>query len=201
MPVYTSRRGRQEFLLRQCRDFIYNVKVLDVGCGEAYLRSHIKDYVGIDIAGNPDIYFDLEQEVLPFGDNSFDVVICLDALEHIQSAHKILKEIFRVSKSHVVISLPNEYTLYFRLRFLLGKPKKELGWFPRNQHKWFGSYNQAREFVDFHAKKCDFVILKDFPVFQYRRLNKLMFILERFPNFLASTYWAILRRTSQPFGG
>jgi len=195
MPVYTSRKGRQEFLLRQCKDFIYNKKVLDVGCGEAYLRARIEDYVGIDIAGNPDICFDLEQGVLPFDDNSFDLAICLDVLEHIQAAHKILEEIFRVSRSHVVVSLPNEYTLYFRLRFLLGKPKKELGWFPRNRHKWLASYNQAKEFIGFYAGRCGFKVSRDFPLFQYRRLNKLMFLLKRFPNLFASTYWVLLEKS------
>jgi len=201
MPVYASRKGRQEFLLDQCKDFMYDGKVLDVGCGEAYLRSYIADYVGIDIAGDPSIYFDLEQGVLPFDDNSFDTVICLDVLEHIQAAHKIFEEIFRVSNGHVIISLPNEYTLYFRLMFLLGRSKKEFGWFPRNQHKWLGSYNQAKEFVGFYARQCGFVIYKDFPVFQYRRLNKLMPVLRKFPNLFASTYWAILRKASHPSAG
>ena len=194
MPAYRSREGRQHFLLRQCGDFIHAGSVLDVGCGEASLRGHIERYVGIDVAGNPDINFDLEQGILPFSNDSFSIVVCLDVLEHIQAAHEILMEIFRVSSDYVVISLPNEYTLYFRLRFLLGKSKKEFGSFPRNQHKWLASYNQAREFVGLYADKCGFAILREFPVFQYRRLNVVKFLLRYCPNLFASTYWAILKR-------
>ncbi|UCE35194.1 MAG: class I SAM-dependent methyltransferase [Deltaproteobacteria bacterium] len=196
MLSYSSRGERQAFLLSQFNDFVQG-QVLDVGCGQAHLRNYVKGYVGLDIAGNPDVYFDLEQGVLPLRDGSFDTVICLDVLEHVQSAHEIIQEIFRVSGRYVVISLPNEYLLYFRLKFLLGKTKKEFGWFPRNQHKWLGSYNQARDFVAFYAKRSGFALMKEFPVFTYRRLSRLGFLLGLFPNVFATAYWAALRKASE----
>lgn len=70
-------------------------KVLDLGCG-------IKDYS--DIATNtitvdawpvvkPDIVLDFEKELLPFADNSFDHVLLIDVIEHLdKSAGKLLIE-------------------------------------------------------------------------------------------------------------
>jgi SAM-dependent methyltransferase len=193
MPAYESRKERQDFLLAQIRDLKWE-SLLDVGCDQAHLRNRVDNYVGIDIAGKPDILGNLEQGVLPFPDGTFDVVVCLDVLEHVQAAHAVIEEILRVSNKYVVISLPNEFLLYYRLRFLLGKTKKEWGWFPRNQHKWLGSYNQAREFVHLYAKKYGFGILWEFPVFLYRRLNTIKFLIKHRPNLFASAYWAVLEK-------
>ena len=37
---------------------------------------------------------DFEKEDLPYKDNTFDVVICLDVLEHLENPHKLLSELF-----------------------------------------------------------------------------------------------------------
>lgn len=50
---------------------------------------------------------------LKFKDNTFDVVSCVDVLEHVEDYHSFLDELLRVSKRGVFISTPNrreEYT-------------------------------------------------------------------------------------------
>lgn len=44
-----------------------------------------------------------------FPDNSFEVVACYELLEHLQyeNFYKALSEIFRVSKSYAILSLPD----------------------------------------------------------------------------------------------
>ena len=61
--------------------------------------------------------------VLPFGDQSFDIVICKDILEHVLEPMVVLQEVRRVLKDngYVVISVPNHFYLPMRLRILLGK--------------------------------------------------------------------------------
>lgn len=45
--------------------------------------------------------------VLEFADDSFDIVTCVDVLEHVEDYHRFLKELLRVSRKGVFISTPN----------------------------------------------------------------------------------------------
>lgn len=54
---------------------------------------------------------------LPFGNNAYDTIICLEVLEHLDEPARALKEIKRVSRSYAIISVPN--TLIFRIGNLL----------------------------------------------------------------------------------
>ena len=91
-------------------------RVLDCGCGTGYYSSFIKqkldidfDLVGIDIsrtalqkAANRSLsktYLGMsDAELLPFKDESFDVVLSLAMIEHVISPENILNECFRVLK-------------------------------------------------------------------------------------------------------
>ena len=54
---------------------------------------------------------------LPFRDNAYDTIMCLEVLEHLDEPARALKEIKRVSRSYAIISVPN--TLIFRIGNLL----------------------------------------------------------------------------------
>ncbi|MFH1144533.1 MAG: methyltransferase domain-containing protein [Candidatus Eisenbacteria bacterium] len=57
----------------------------------------VASYVGVDIAGRPDIELNLEKaERLPFDDDAFDTVLCADVLEHLDNLHAIFDELVRV---------------------------------------------------------------------------------------------------------
>lgn len=45
--------------------------------------------------------------MIPYGDNSFDVVACVDVLEHAVDFMKLLQEMFRVASRVVFVSTPN----------------------------------------------------------------------------------------------
>ena len=50
---------------------------------------------------------------LPFPDDTFDVVTCVDVIEHVEDYDRLIKEMLRVSKKGVFLSTPNrrpEYT-------------------------------------------------------------------------------------------
>jgi hypothetical protein len=52
-------------------------------------------------------------ETLPFADESFDVVTCVDVIEHVEHYEAFIEEMLRISKRGVFISTPNrrpEYT-------------------------------------------------------------------------------------------
>jgi|SRR3989344_6678395 len=52
----------------------------------------------------------LKQDVqkLTFKDNSFDMVTCFEVLEHIPDPVKAMKELYRVTKNRLLISVPND---------------------------------------------------------------------------------------------
>jgi len=77
------------------------LRVLDVGCGVKPYQPYFADaaeYVGLDVAGNP--YADLEGavEALPVADESFDLVLCLQVLEHTEDPAQAVRELHRVTK-------------------------------------------------------------------------------------------------------
>jgi SAM-dependent methyltransferase len=101
-------------------------RVLDAGCGEGVLVEEYGDRLrieGVD-ANYASTHVRRGNVVsLPFGDGTFDRVLCLDVLEHLSLADqpRALGEIFRVLTpgGEALISAPNLAHLQSRLHFLL----------------------------------------------------------------------------------
>ncbi len=66
------------------------------------------------------IYADMEQP-LPFNTDEFDLVTCLEGVEHVINPSLLLGELVRITKPSglIVISMPNICNLWSRLTFLL----------------------------------------------------------------------------------
>lgn len=108
------------------------LKLLDVGCGKGeLLRSFAGG--GIELHGCdwlpelPDARgityrsVDLNRNGLAgYDDHSFDVVVCSDVIEHLESPAMLLREMSRVLRPDgtVIVSFPNSWNLLERLRFL-----------------------------------------------------------------------------------
>jgi 2-polyprenyl-3-methyl-5-hydroxy-6-metoxy-1,4-benzoquinol methylase len=124
-------------------------RYLDVGCwdGEstAYYRSLEKfdEVYGVDIcadavgdAGKLGIgaeVTDLNHQDLPFPDEHFDAVTCVDVIEHLVEPFHVLREIKRVLKRNgqMLIGTANVASLSNRLRILFGyRPRTSFddGW-------------------------------------------------------------------------
>ncbi|WP_457642103.1 methyltransferase domain-containing protein, partial [Persephonella sp.] len=93
--------------------------ILDAGCGSGTLTNFFDskkyDITGIDISDTALEYFKHKKvkgsiSNLPFEDNSFDLVICSDVLEHIPEKEfdQSIKELKRVSKKYILIISPND---------------------------------------------------------------------------------------------
>ena len=110
-------------------------RVLDVGCRagaltQAYLEGN--EVVGVDVdrealdeagkLGIETVWADAQRR-LPFRDETFDVVVAGEVLEHLASPRAFVDEAFRVLRpgGTVVGSVPNIFRLKNRLRFLAGR--------------------------------------------------------------------------------
>lgn len=86
----------------------FGKSVLDLGCGDGEFVKELINKgniaVGVDY---PDV--DLNTDRLPFKENSFDVVTCIQVLEHLENIHNCIREAYYVLKKdgEFIISLPN----------------------------------------------------------------------------------------------
>jgi SAM-dependent methyltransferase len=87
------------------RHFAPDARMLDVGCGSAWLAEHFDDYTGLD--GSPEavaaaaergrrVLLASVHDPLPFADESFDGVIMKVRLEHVDDAVHVVREARRV---------------------------------------------------------------------------------------------------------
>lgn len=185
---------------------LFSGKVLDVGCGDRYLKEFIEgEYLGIDKYGNPDISKDVS-EGLPFEAKTFDTVAAFDILEHIDNIHFVFDELCRVSRKWVIITLPNLFEWRFRLSFLFGKlPTEKYGlpaMPPSDRHRWLFSLNEAKKFIQERAERNGFAISQD--AVCYYKYNKILprmitkagsLLGGRLQNLFASHYLAILQKS------
>jgi len=119
-------------------------KLLDVGSADNLLKPHLPQnvrYYSLDInnlEAEHDFIIDLDKKKIPVKNGFFDIILCLDILEHTMYPEKILKELNRVTKQNAVfvISLPNEYNFLQRLYYLFAiKKQTEIPWRVVEEHQ------------------------------------------------------------------
>lgn len=100
-------------------------KILDIPAGNGLLaeklRSSGHDVVAADInREKPDFVYADMSEQLPFANNTFDTVTCLEGLEHLIQPSSLVSELCRVCKpgGRIIISLPNIQNMYSRFQFM-----------------------------------------------------------------------------------
>mgnify|MGYP001561115376 FL=1 len=100
--------------------------VLDVGCGTALYSNLIYNYTGIDNSNgmlgqsNSNVFYGSAEE-LPFKDNSFDVVICVTAIHNFSDPKKAIKEINRVSRGKIAVSLLKRTKMFNNIKEFIRK--------------------------------------------------------------------------------
>ncbi|MBU2544898.1 methyltransferase domain-containing protein [Patescibacteria group bacterium] len=200
--IYKNREERAEYIISKYKDFLKG-SVLDVGCDQRFLKRYLNDgvkYVGIDVAGDPDIFVNLDKEKIPFPDNFFDCVVCADVLEHLDNIHSVFDELMRVSKKYIIISLPNCYNLNFKeiisckggLKFY-GLPVNP----PKDRHRWFFNYTEGKRFIEERAKIKGANFIQTDPLIRKKVLrNFILKILykKRYNDIIASYSWTLIKK-------
>ena len=137
-------------------------RVLDLGCGDGALLDHLQKYrgcsgYGVELAdtnvqacvqrGVNVLQLNLDQGLTLFGDQSFDVVLQIDTLQHLRNAEVMLRETARVG--HIgIVAFPNFGHWPNRLSVLQGRMPVTR----RLPYQWYDTPNiRVGTFADFAA--------------------------------------------------
>ncbi len=81
--------------------------VLDVGCGtERWFTTRIAQ-AGYQVTG-VDVQDGVLLPQLPYDSEAFDLVVCLEVLEHTTDPVRSLQELYRVAKRRLLVTVPRE---------------------------------------------------------------------------------------------
>ena len=99
--------------------------LLDIGAGTKELKKFLPEnikYFSLDIQGPHNLLVNLDHQKIPLRDNSVDIIMCMETLEHIQNPNKVMEELKRIAKDDAwfFISMPNEYNFWLRLLYMFG---------------------------------------------------------------------------------
>jgi len=183
-----SHSGLVERVAGMLNSFDSNQNLLDVGCGkgnlEIVLSQKFHNVTGIDISKNAITYaknrvpeysyqiMDINKG-LKFKDKKFDIVICIEVLEHIINPVFAIKEMMRVGKK-VIITCPNGFWTELR-------PTTE-------------GYKKVPNYVHFTEKQLRNVIrlfggkILSFEYFTTEKYKFIKYLRNIYPRFLSSNF-------------
>ena len=168
-------------------------RVLDLGCGDGALLAHLQTHkgchgYGVELddtnvhaciaRGVNVLQLNLDQGLRLFDDQSFDVVLQIDTLQHLRNAEVMLRETARVGKTGIV-AFPNFAHWPNRLSILSGRMPVT----KRLPYQWYDTPNiRVGTFADFDvlARKNGLHILDAFGLQDGQRVDL-------WPNLLAGT--------------
>ena len=138
-------------------------RALEVGCGEGVIADKLHrrfgDVVALDLpdAGlrswwsqySGPAYLHADAHHLPFADDQFDLVIAVEVLEHLTDPGQGIRELARVCRRHLIVSVPRE-PIFRGCNLVAGRYVTDLGNTPGHLNHW-----SKRGFTKFIAGHAD----------------------------------------------
>ena len=113
--------------------------------------------------------------------------------------HGSFRELFRVARRYVVVTLPNAYYAPARLQFLAGRPLSGKYGLPldppADRHRWVFSFAEAALFCNHWARRAGGVVLSEGCLIgpgQRRLLGRRL--TARLPDLLSPTYVCLMAK-------
>jgi hypothetical protein len=226
---YSSRDSRNKFIANIFSNYLTSSVINVGGGGEKNLLKYIRPtkYLEIDIVGAPDFKVDLDKDYpLPMPDGSAETVVCTDVLEHLDELHRVFKELLRISRRYVIISVPNALTEirpYLTRKVysgVAGTGGCEVGKFskfyglpslkPHDRHRWFFSYTEAEIFFRNLADELEYFVIEEVPIGAVGRTfagSLARFIVQHtlgedtVKDLFYNTYWCVLEKRASDLQG
>jgi ubiquinone/menaquinone biosynthesis C-methylase UbiE len=138
-------------------------QALEVGCGEGVIADRMQRRWGkVTALDLPDAglradwrrypgprFLHASAHELPFGDHRFDVVVAAEVLEHLPDPEQGLREMARVGRRHLVLSVPRE-PVFRSCNLVAGRYGRDLGNTPGHLNHW-----SRRGFVRFVSQVAE----------------------------------------------
>jgi methionine biosynthesis protein MetW len=176
-------------------------RVLDLGCGDGALLAHLQQHkgctgYGVELSdanvhacvqrGVNVLQLNLDEGLSLFADQSFDVVLQIDTLQHLRNAETMLQETVRVGRVGIV-AFPNFAHWFNRLSVLQGRMPVT----KRLPYQWYDTPNiRVGTFADFGdlARKNHLQVVDAFGLQRGQEVRTL-------PNLMAGTAVYKLQRS------
>lgn len=147
--------------------------ILEAGCGEGYVTAFLNYKFGSTSSIEA---FDISEKVIeeakkqnnhitfwvgdiyqisPASQNKYDLLVCSEVLEHLEEPERALKELLRVCKGYLILSVPREPIWRF-LNMLRGKYIRDFGNTPGHVQHW--SAGNFKRFVEENG--CNIIMVK-----------------------------------------
>lgn len=209
-PSYSDREGRNIYVLELLNKFFSDTQtILNLGGGQKrYLKNSKFKVTEVDLEGDNDININLDKiDRLPLDNETFDTVLALDVLEHLENFHLIFEEMVRVARKNIIISLPNSVlSLYSILKDLTQKDRFNSGYYnkfyglplnkPKDRHRWFLTISDIERFFKNKAVEKNLDLDFIFPKLNSKKSIILkMFLNDRLEKEILTKYcWIILKK-------
>jgi hypothetical protein len=162
---------------------------LDVGCRDCALKVYVadlvKEYRGVDLYQNKDNSVDFVanfKDGLKMPDNTYDCVVALDLVEHLDDFTGGMDELLRIANKDLFVMIPNSAHLLLRLNFLFkaqisNKYNLEYG-MGEDRHRWLTILSQTDKYMK------DYAAAKKLKLERYYFTDGKKIILEKICRFL-----------------
>jgi len=163
-PLCRINKRRREKVLKILGGELENKRILDVGCANGllgeFLRRKNNYLAGIDISSkaidtagkffDQAIVLDIENEVLPFSKNYFDIIVFSEIISHLFFPERVILKLKGVLKDEgrIVITAPNFLVWTNRIRMLLGNLKYTEETLAKNGVIRFFNYHSLKEILE-----------------------------------------------------
>lgn len=205
-PIYGFRKGHCEFGMVSRYIRTYHImraiqrldvrSLLDVGAAEGYKAAVARELFRLEVTCT-----DLSEEAcnrareiygieavpadiheLPFSDNAFDVTLCSETLEHVTDYRRAMRELLRVSKKAVIVTVPHEPEEKIEANVASAQPHGHIHAFEPNSFDYLKDAGLSVHSYRIHSSKLSLpaVLVDAMPVQHQQRW--------KFPRWVASLY-------------